>query len=462
MAEPTSPESATPAEASAAASTQAGIRPDATPNRDRRREPQVLDLKAERSETKSAAGPGPSPEAAPKAKAPEPPPSKPAEAAEAPPRRRGRWMLAFGCGIVLALGVSAGAYFALADHGEMAAGLQKQIAALQSRIDALEDHDKTVASSATLEALDKRLAAAEATAGTASAALGQRIDALGKQMVDAQAGTTAASEVLGKRVATLEAAATSTKIAIDDASAKAQQARIEVSEAVVALAAARAIPGMPVTLPPPMDISPLEDRVGKLEARIVAIETSLAAEKTQVRATEVRAERPGEYATPASFVAAARALVQTFDKGLPFKAELASLESQGASGERIEALRPYAASGVPTTEAIATQFAAIAGKLTVAQSPPADGLFGRLSGLVQVSPVGAPKAEDLRTPLAAIQAALAAGRLDEALVLWGRLPAPAQEASRDWAKAAQARLAASAAAQSLLSDAIAAAGKSKT
>jgi hypothetical protein len=462
MAEPTSPEPATSAEASAAASTQAGIRPDATPNRDRRREPPVLDLKAERSETKSEAPPPP--EAAAKAEAPEPPSAEPAKAASEPrPRRGGRWLLAFGCGIVLALGLAAGAYFVFADQGEVAAGLQKQIAALQGRIDALETHAKTVASSATLETLDQRLAAAQTAAGNAAAELDKRIAALGKQTADAQAGTTAAAEALGKRVAALEAAAASTKIAIDDASAKAQQARIEVAQAVVALAAARAIPGMPVTLPPPVDISPLEDRLGKLEARIVAIETSLAAEKTQVRATEVRAERPAENATAATFAAAARALVETVDKGLPFKAELASLESQGASGERIETLRPYAPSGVPTTEALAAQFAAIAGKLTAAQSPPAaGGLFGRLSGLVQVRPVGAPKAQDLRAPLAGIEAALAQGKLGEALVLWGKLPASVQAASRDWAKAAQARLAVSAAAQSLLSDAMAAAGKSKT
>jgi hypothetical protein len=369
-------------------------------------------------------------------------------------------MLAFSGGVVLALALSAGVYYVVAGYVE--AELQKQIGTLQGRIDALEEHGKTVASSATLEALDKRLAGAESAASTAAAEIGKRIDSLGKQTADAQAGATAAGDAVAKRVAALEAEATATKVAIDEASAKAQQARIEVSEAVVALAAARAVPGMPVTLPAPVDISPLEARVGKLEARIVAIETSLAAEKTQVRATEARAERPAENATAVSFTVAARELVDKFDKGLPFKAQLANLESQGASGERIETLRPFAESGLATTEALATQFAAIAEKLAGPASPPSGGLFARLSGLVEIHPIGAPKVEDLRGPLAAVEAALAAGKLDEALVLWGKLPAAAQDASRDWAKTAQARLAASAAAQSLLSDAIAASGKSKS
>jgi hypothetical protein len=74
--------------------------------------------------------------------------------------------------------------------------------------------------------------------------------------------------------------------------------------------------------------------------------------------------------------------------------------------------------------------------------------------VVRVTPVGEVAGDDPAALVSQIGASLDRGQIAQALAAWARLPEPAQQASQEWAHAAQARAGADAAAQSLLDDAL--------
>ena len=74
---------------------------------------------------------------------------------------------------------------------------------------------------------------------------------------------------------------------------------------------------------------------------------------------------------------------------------------------------------------------------------------------MRVRKVGEVAGDDPGAQAARVSAALARGDLAAALDAYRRLPDAARQASADWGKAAEARLAAAVAAQSLRADAVA-------
>ena len=171
---------------------------------------------------------------------------------------------------------------------------------------------------------------------------------------------------------------------------------------------------------------------------------------------------PTEVAPKSDFAAqaiAALALEQRLRAGEPFAAEWAALSRLGADSDALAKLKAYSDSGAPTAAALAASFAKIAPDLVAANNPePGDGVVDRMLDhvrkLVRVRAVGEVAGDDPAALVSQIQAALARSQPGQALGLYRRLPEAARKAGADWARTADARVAADAAAASLRDGAI--------
>ena len=123
--------------------------------------------------------------------------------------------------------------------------------------------------------------------------------------------------------------------------------------------------------------------------------------------------------------------------------------------QAVEALRPAAASGVPTLAALRSSFDAVANQIVhAAQAPEGDGLLeqaaGNLMSLVTVRPVGADVEGDSAVArVARAEAALEDGDLAAAVAELEALDGAAAEAAAPWLAEARPRLAAEAALHTL-------------
>jgi hypothetical protein len=158
------------------------------------------------------------------------------------------------------------------------------------------------------------------------------------------------------------------------AAARAAQTRSDATAAAVATLAQKLPAGVAVE----------RSQVEALAARVAAVETS---EKTAAR---------GDQAV--RLVLVATALKSAVERGDPFAGELAAAKVLGADPKLTAALEPFAASGVPTSAALARELAALAPSLRPAASAPArEGFLERLQvnaeKLVRVRPTdGSPAA----------------------------------------------------------------------
>jgi hypothetical protein len=329
---------------------------------------------------------------------------------------------------------------------------------------------------ARLESLEKSLTAPNA----ALVALDQRVGALEAAM--ASAPDKAAVEAYGQRISALEAAALSAKGAVDankELLAEAQAARADAAKALAAASAAAQsasgapAPAAPATAASAIDASALEARLGKLEAslasldrppvdlapvnqRLDKLEGALAAPKSETRA-------PAESAAPsrdwAGLAVAAQALSDRLGAGAPFGLEQTALEHLGADPAQLAILQPLAAKGAPTARALSADFANLSPAILAAAAPQNSGgvmdrLLANMSKVVKVTPVGEVAGDDPAALVSQIGAALERGQIGPAMAAWGRLPESARQASQPWAGAAQSRLAADKAAQNILDDAM--------
>jgi hypothetical protein len=328
---------------------------------------------------------------------------------------------------------------------------------------------------AALDAAATRLAALNHEAETQSqtnADFAKRLGAL--ETAEAGAAKAAALEMLDKRVATLEGGGAKD----DSAQAALTEARAARADAAKALALASAAP-KPAVAPTPGG-APAAPDAGVIEARLSAIEAALAGQKADegdlatlkdrlAKAESALAAPKSEARVAAAAVAenrdgAAEAILaislnERLIAGAPFAGEWGALTRRGADAAKLAALKPFADSGAPTVAALATGFAKLAPNLVAAATPPAEGgvvdrMLDHMRSLVRVRKVGEAAGDSADAVVARVSAALAHGDLAAALDAYRHLPDAARQASADWGKAAEARLAAAAAAQGLRAEAI--------
>lgn len=306
--------------------------------------------------------------------------------------------------------------------------------------------------------------------GASVAALQTRIGAL------EQASTNVASvqtnvTALGQRLDVLEAKAQSTGTALTQQ----QEALQALQDAVKQQPKDTAAGTPPAEGAAPVDLGPLTGRVDKLDQQVAALDQRVTELAAKLESDMRDAQSQKDAATQAVMTHAqadARAILAStlrrkVEAGETYADELAALSSRGADQAKLDALAPFAASGVPTPAALDKQFAAMKSAIFATHSEPKpDGFFARIvqdaKHLVRVHKVGDTQGTDLSAQVARIEAALAGNRLDDALREWSGLPSAAQGKSQAFGEALRHRIAAVDAAKAIEADALTTLAKAKS
>ncbi|MBB3948907.1 COG4223 family protein [Aureimonas jatrophae] len=153
----------------------------------------------------------------------------------------------------------------------------------------------------------------------------------------------------------------------------------------------------------------------------------------------------------AAIALSAAGLKAAIDRGQPFMGELERFASSGGEGEgqTVDALRQYAAAGVPTPAALASQWSDAETAILDAVRPPVsasdvgDQVLSGLRSLVTVRPAGSsvsPSDPGPGATVARMDAALSSGDFAGWLTQWETLPEAAKTASSDFAAKVRARV----------------------
>jgi hypothetical protein len=241
-----------------------------------------------------------------------------------------------------------------------------------------------------------------------------------------------------------------------DETANAARAARERADAAAAAVAAAPRPS------PPVDTSRFVARtdLDALAARIASLDA--AVKSLGDRLAKIASMSADASAGSARDAIAALVLRLAVERGAPYASELAAIDPALAGKPALDALAPFAQSGVPTAAALSRDLAALLPAARKAAEPPEhDGsLLDRLH--VRVRPIGeptgdAPDAALARLDTAAARADLAAARADIA-----KLPPPARAPLEPWMQRVAARDAALAAATALVTRGLDAARRPST
>jgi len=163
----------------------------------------------------------------------------------------------------------------------------------------------------------------------------------------------------------------------------------------------------------------VEQAASRLETRLAALEGQLAAAEQQGSPTSRRG------LSAASILVLSRAIETDLKNGSSYAGDLDALSRLGAAERLVEALRPFADKGAPSSSLLADGFEAElnAARERVAASGPPAGWWGRVTAmlgrLVRVHRVGA---DEPGTPAASVETALARGDVGGGLDAWNSLP----------------------------------------
>ena len=325
-----------------------------------------------------------------------------------------------------------------------------RVAAAESKLDALGGE---------VAALRDRAGQSAAPAGDA-AATDERLAEVGKTIE----ATNARAEALEKQVVELTAKVESSpqggdQPAVDQSAVAALASRLEAVEQRGS--AVDAVAGLDKRVTD-LDgrIADLDGRVAALGGRLDKLATAeqLEALTAKVPETVAEAVKPldGRVASvegalkarpagdpAARSVVALGALEQALEAGRPFAAELEAVKTSTSNGE-LTALDAFAASGVPTRQALAQELSGIMAQLPAEKPAESASLFDKFvasaGSVVKVTPKDAGSATE--NPRARVAALAAAGDVEQALAARQGLDQEAQAATAGWAEKATARIAA--------------------
>ncbi|MBB3973864.1 COG4223 family protein [Hansschlegelia beijingensis] len=323
------------------------------------------------------------------------------------------------------------------------------------------DDARVAAAESKLDALGGEVAALRDRAGQSAPPAGdagatdERLAEVGKTIE----ATNARAEALEKQVAELTAKVESSPQGGDQSAVAALASRLEAVEQRGS--AVDAVAGLDKRVTD-LDgrISDLDGRVAALGGRLDKLATAeqLEALTAKVPETVAEAVKPldGRVASvegalkarpagdpAARSVVALGALEQALDAGRPFAAELEAVKTSTSNGE-LTALDAFAASGVPTRQALAKELSGIMAQLPAEKPAESASLFDKFvasaGSVVKVTPKDAGSATE--NPRARVAALAAAGDVEQALAARQGLDQEAQAATAGWAEKATARIAA--------------------
>ncbi|WP_321334423.1 hypothetical protein [Breoghania sp.] len=195
-------------------------------------------------------------------------------------------------------------------------------------------------------------------------------------------------------------------------------------------------------------------RLGTLEAAADAARTGLGDLTTKVESVEERVAAledimggPGARET-ASRAVAVSLLKNAVDAGRPYAIELAAVRNALPEGTDFSALDAHAQSGLKTITQLTREFpevsAAMAATLERVDTgnKVANTFLNNMRSLVQVRATGSGAGSGPMGALGRMEASVRAGNIAQALEIYETLPEGTQNAGKDWAASARARLAA--------------------
>jgi hypothetical protein len=187
----------------------------------------------------------------------------------------------------------------------------------------------------------------------------------------------------------------------------------------------------------------------KLSQRVASIEQELA---KRIPAQPVD--------RPARLLVAATALIGPLQRGEPFGPELSTLRALGANSQELAPLEPFAATGLPSAQALARELSPLVPAMLAAAGTPAhEGFLQKLQAnaerLVRIQRIEEAQGNDVGAVLSRIAADAERGDVSAALAELGKLPPQVRAPAEAWIKKAQAREGALAAARALRTEALA-------
>ncbi len=201
------------------------------------------------------------------------------------------------------------------------------------------------------------------------------------------------------------------------------------------------------------DVDALAERIAALESAVKGLADTAARQASRADDTAAR------------LTIAAEALRAAVERGVPYQAELAAVQSLGADRNAIAPLEPFAASGVPSPAALAHELAGLVPALDRASGTASgdktfiERLEANAQKLVRITPVDAPAGTDPASVVARIAFDAAHADIPAGMADIAALPDTAKPLTADWLKKAQAREAAIAASRRIAADALAALSK---
>ena len=186
-----------------------------------------------------------------------------------------------------------------------------------------------------------------------------------------------------------------------------------------------------------------------------------------MKALSENAAHPAEGANDqaARLTIATAALRAAVERGAPYQAELAAVQTLGVTQDATASLQSFAANGVPTPAALAQELAALTPDLRRASEPSSGGssflerLEAHARNLVSITPVDAPAGNEPSAVIARIEVDAEHADIAAALSDIAALPQTAKPLAADWVDKAKAREAAIAASRKISAAALASLSK---
>jgi hypothetical protein len=301
-----------------------------------------------------------------------------------------------------------------------------------------------------MQALQNRPAAVDSKAIDALTA---RVNTMQETIAKLPAGNAATDPALTERIAAADNAVKSLAAAVaalnkrnDDIAGAATQARDRADAAEKAVTELRSSVQIATTATAGLSSADLD----ALQKRIAVLEQSTQAARDDIAKT-------GASDAAARLALSAAALRDAVFSGAPYAAALSQVKTLGADEKMLAPLTQFAATGVPSSQALAQELRALLpamSKNAAPQTASEGGFIERLQAnagkLVKVRPVDAPAGEDAASILA--RAEIAAGKADipAALAEVAKLAEPVRAPAQAWIAKVQARQAAANAVRSLV------------
>ncbi|MFZ0778708.1 MAG: mitofilin family membrane protein [Xanthobacteraceae bacterium] len=426
--------------------------PDSKPGR----RPPTIELKATEVEQPEATAP-----TGETAAADTPPPESASPASPNPPSNAGagRGLKTYALGAILGavamlVIVAALRFTGVLPSREAAAPLLPAAPETSAAMHAAPSND---AISARLDRLERAIqtqrtqpAQSSGTAAAETKALSDSVAALSRRLDD----IAATSQSAAKTADTAQAAAEAAKSASANASRSATQAANDAVSKAASEAASEAATQV---------ANQVASQASGQKSDLDALTNRVAALESAVKALSENAAHPAEGANDqaARLTIAAEALRAAVERGTPYQAELAAVQTLGVTQDATAPLQSFAANGVPTPAALAQELAALTPDLRRASEPSSGGstflerLEAHAQHLVSITPVDAPAGNEPSAVIARIEADAEHADIAAALTDIAALPATAKPLAADWVGKAKAREAAIAASRQIAAAALA-------